>query len=216
MVAVAGGAAAQPLERETLQRLGAARPKERVQATQALLRREDLGLAAVRDALRRAEAPEIRCRLLAVARHWFLRARAAEGFERRNQGAVGMHPVAVGGGKDARRAGILVADTFPGFPGHAHLRPGDVILALDGERLAYDNTLPDFQKRIKQRAPGDRVRFRLRRDGRPHTVAFRLGALSALNAFYQARKGLRQPHAGAWAERYEKLRALGKGPNNAE
>ncbi len=54
----------------------------------------------------------------------------------------------------------------------AGLRLGDVITALDGEKVLTPN---DLQHKIALKVPGDRVRIGIYRDGRPREVTVRLG-----------------------------------------
>jgi S1-C subfamily serine protease len=64
--------------------------------------------------------------------------------------------------------GVLVVDVEPDGPAsRAGVRPRDVIVGLDGHTI--DN-LQDFHQRLWRRAPGDRVRLQIRRDG-AHTEA---------------------------------------------
>ena len=61
------------------------------------------------------------------------------------------------------REGVLIADVMRGGPADAAgLRPGDVIVELDGGRI---REVPDLQRRVAARAPGERVRVVVVRDG---------------------------------------------------
>ena len=71
-----------------------------------------------------------------------------------------------------RIAGALVQSATEDTPAAgAGLRLGDVITALDGEEVGTAN---DLQHMIALRAPGDRVRITLFRDGEPMDVTVRL------------------------------------------
>ena len=68
--------------------------------------------------------------------------------------------------------GALVEDVEKGLPGdQAGLRPGDVIVGVDGKNV---NTMDELVKTISSREPGSRVRLNLLREGRPVVVTARL------------------------------------------
>jgi serine protease Do len=70
-------------------------------------------------------------------------------------------------------AGALVQRAEPGGPAAgAGIRQGDVIVAVDGEPVAYSSQL---QQRIIQHRPGDEVTLTVYRDKRPMEVRVRLG-----------------------------------------
>ena len=69
-------------------------------------------------------------------------------------------------------AGALVQDVTPGAPAErAGLKAYDVITALDGEKVLTGN---DLQHKIALRAPGDRIRVTVYRDGRPREISAEL------------------------------------------
>jgi serine protease Do len=68
--------------------------------------------------------------------------------------------------------GALVEDVEKGLPGdQAGLRPGDVIVGVDGKGV---NTMDELVKTISAREPGSRVKLNLLREGRPVVVTARL------------------------------------------
>jgi serine protease Do len=68
--------------------------------------------------------------------------------------------------------GALVEDVEKGLPGdQAGLRPGDVIVGVDGKNV---NTMDELVKMISAREPGSRVKLNLLREGRPVVVTARL------------------------------------------
>jgi PDZ domain-containing protein len=60
--------------------------------------------------------------------------------------------------------GAEVAEVQPGLPAAAILKPNDVIVSVDGKPVA---TSTDAVTAIRARAPGDRLRMQVRRDGGP-------------------------------------------------
>lgn len=71
--------------------------------------------------------------------------------------------------------GALVAETQPDTPAaEAGIKPGDVILSVNGEAMAGPK---EVTKRISQIKPGDTVKVTLMRDGREQTLSVRLGLL---------------------------------------
>jgi len=68
--------------------------------------------------------------------------------------------------------GALVEDVEKGLPGdRAGLRPGDVIVGVDGKNVA---TMDELVKVISAREPGSRVKLSVLREGRPVVVTARL------------------------------------------
>jgi serine protease Do len=69
--------------------------------------------------------------------------------------------------------GIIVRDVDQNGPAaRAGVRPGDIIVALDGRAVA---TWTDFIRELFTRRPGDRVRLEIVRDGARRTVTVTLG-----------------------------------------
>ncbi len=87
----------------------------------------------------------------------------------RRRGIEGVVILGVDPGSPADRAGLRPATRGPG----GSIRPGDVIQGLDGRDIAGE---ADLQAALDAHAPGDEVRLRLLRDGRPAEVAVTLGA----------------------------------------
>ena len=68
-------------------------------------------------------------------------------------------------------SGILVQTVDPQGPSAGALRPEDVIVELDGQRVGY---VSELQAQIAERRPGDRVRLTVYRDQQPVGVDVRL------------------------------------------
>jgi serine protease Do len=90
------------------------------------------------------------------------------------RGDIGIRPqtltpllaTALGLGRDH---GVVLADVAPGSPAAAAgLRPGDVVVALDGRAMENGRQL---QVGLYRRAVGDAVRLDILRDGQPRTIA---------------------------------------------
>ncbi len=67
----------------------------------------------------------------------------------------------------AKPKGARVVDVRPGSPADGVLRPGDVIVAVDGRPV---RVLQDLTDGIGRKKPGDSVRLRVLRDGKPIVV----------------------------------------------
>jgi S1-C subfamily serine protease len=64
--------------------------------------------------------------------------------------------------------GVLVLDVVPGGPADkAGLRPGDVVISVDGQRT---DTVVDFLAQLRELNPGQTVAVKFLRDGTEHTV----------------------------------------------
>ena len=71
-------------------------------------------------------------------------------------------------------AGVLVYGVSPGGPAsQSHIVPGDIIVAVDGQRL---NTVEDLFAALREKRPDDTVTLELVRDGRRESVDVRLSA----------------------------------------
>jgi serine protease Do len=84
----------------------------------------------------------------------------------------------------ARDHGVVLADVAPGSPAAtAGLRPGDVVVSLDGKAMENGRQL---QVGLYRRAVGDTVRLEILREGQPRTVpvtmAERRDSLAGLTA----------------------------------
>src|SRR5262245_43927805 len=77
-------------------------------------------------------------------------------------------PVLASGLKLPRRDGVVLADVLPGSTGAAAgLRPGDMVLSLDGKPMENGR---QFQVGLYRRAVGDVVTLEILRDGQPSKV----------------------------------------------
>ena len=91
-----------------------------------------------------------------------------------------------------RPRGALVTDLEPDGPAAAAgLKPGDLIVEVDGDEVAPSGELPRL---IARNAPGSTVELKYLRDGQPRTVKVTLGALeSDTKGIERAPKGARAP-----------------------
>jgi PDZ domain-containing protein len=76
------------------------------------------------------------------------------------------------GYKVSRAPGVTVSDILTNLPAAKYLRPGDVILAADGETLEVQT---DLSKIVKRHRVGDRIPLNIVRNGKPMTVAVPVG-----------------------------------------
>jgi S1-C subfamily serine protease len=73
--------------------------------------------------------------------------------------------------------GLLVAGTLQGTPAEGTLRSGDVLLAIDGQRVDSQRALSSYLE--LQTSPGDTVTLTVRRGGERQQVELTLGARPA-------------------------------------
>ncbi|MEO0587217.1 MAG: hypothetical protein AAF078_06205, partial [Planctomycetota bacterium] len=170
-LACGGGAWAQgPTDAEVVAGLNAEAFEVREAMSRLLRRTDDVGDERLRALAVSVRSWEARHRLLAVWRHRFLERMAAERVVAGGRGAIGVtHRVTRGGeagdgGVDAP-AGALVVATMPGFPGHAWLEAGDVIMAIDGLSMRGDNGVDQLRLRVQMKGQGDAVGLTVWRAG---------------------------------------------------
>ncbi|MFK7790713.1 MAG: PDZ domain-containing protein [Phycisphaeraceae bacterium] len=196
-----------------------------------LLTDDTLSKALLVEMIRQAKAPEQRHRLLRIAEHHVLREMRERDFGPQKQQAgddeivpgqiqrraasVGYsyEPVLAHENPHANLPGVRVIATMPGFPGHAHLRRGDIIVQINGQGLSNHHREHDITNwvrwQIASRQAGDTINFTLLRDGKLFAVDMVCAEGQALDHMYTtdafesaARKG---PYQRAWEDAYETL-----------
>ncbi|HEY8990991.1 MAG TPA: trypsin-like peptidase domain-containing protein [Luteolibacter sp.] len=86
----------------------------------------------------------------------------------------------VGMGQDGRGGGVSVASVTPRSPAAAAgVKPGDIVVAFDGERLKDGREL---LIQLAKRQPGDRIKLGLQRDGETREVSVTLARYDELYA----------------------------------
>ncbi len=93
------------------------------------------------------------------------------------------------------RKGALVADLTPGGPSEtAGLKPGDVVLQIDGHEV---NSASDLTRQVALAHAGDAVQLQVRRDGKTQMVSVRSGVrpAEAMLAKNEYRSGDGSPQA---------------------
>jgi len=169
-----------------------------------------------------SESPEQRHRLLRVAEHHVIRVAREQAFGKDNRPQLEdpFDSAAVGFSYDAvysednpvnGQMGVVVRATMPGFPGHAYLRPGDIIYAVNGQR-AHPNAgavTSWISIQISQHRPGNQITFSVVRDKKATTVRLTATKSSALNAMYktdQMKASSRsRPFNDRWLQALERL-----------
>ena len=186
---------AQPAAGAALSDLGSSDCVTREAATRRLMADRAVTLEQIKRLYALADLPEQRHRLVEVARHHVLRA-AQEQLDAGGAASVGvslmpsrMSPEQTPG---LNRAAVAVVVTFPGFPGHVYLRPGDLVVAIDGEPIPSDlpqqQIVPHFQQAVRRRRPGEMIRLSFFRDQEMRDVQFEMASLPALEQMYDARR----------------------------
>ncbi|WP_428387046.1 PDZ domain-containing protein [Mucisphaera sp.] len=155
-------------------------------ASGQLLTDPAIDLEVIAELLSEAPHLEQQERLLAAARHRFVAQLIRENYPWQGPGSIGIiqrpaDPIEVDG---VVRPAILVIQTLPGFPAHQRLRPGDRLIAIDGEPLTAANPVEQFQTVTQATPPGGRLGIRLWRAGRTLDVAIETAPLEALRLTY--------------------------------
>jgi hypothetical protein len=205
----------------------------RESATAYLLTDDTLTKDAIKALMREAKSPEQRQRLLRVAEHHVMRELRVRDFadgkrpDAADDGAfiigrganrpasVGYsyEPVLAHDNPQAKLPGVRVIATMPGFPGHAHLRRGDIIVQINGQGLSTHHREHDITNwvrwQIASRQAGDTIDFTVLRGG--ELVAIRmicaegvaLDYMYTTDAFETASR--KEPYRRAWREAREEL-----------
>lgn len=183
----------------------------RRRATEQLLADEQLDEEKIAQLYAKAHLPEQRHRLLAVARHHAVGQMRRQMFDDKGIAAIGVRHTAFSAGQfpELEQAGLIVVETFPGFPGHVYLRRGDVILQIDGRRfpadLSADKTAQLFVHLVQEHQAGELASLVVQRDGRMVTIQLQLASLNALRAMYKDAQNLQQPFLAKWLSVRQKL-----------
>ena len=196
-----------------LERLASEDYQTRETATRELLEETEPDLDALGRLYHQATLAEQRHRLRSVIEHHVMVKIIDQRFPRPAPGAIGLRPVEVPAGNlpGLGRRAIRVESTIVGFPGYVHLRPGDLIVAIDGRKVVAppDQSLAlRFTTMIQGRQAGDFITLKLIRDGKTITVRFRL---SNSNALRQIHGGMAVPfntQALVFAQRRRELMRL--------
>lgn len=160
----------------------------RDRAMRNMMVRADLTDDQIAEALTRAELPETRHRLIRVAEHRFFARQTAGPVPGADQGCLGISlstPPEANIVRPEQHAmlknpAFLIGRTIPGFPAHAHLKPGDMITGLNGQPFPDHLSRDAFTMAIKAMAPGTAVTFHVVRDDQKLDVRFRIDSYHRL------------------------------------
>ncbi len=211
-------------QRATLRDLGGPSYPVREQAMATLLADESLTPEAIVELFTLASSPEQRTRLRQVAQHHVIRRLWNQLVKNRSgTGSLGVIQQSVSDVDpnaeappvpDKSRGAVRVVRTLPGFPGAVYLRPGDVISAVNGTKLADAANGRDLQESFRDMVirskAGETLRLTVMRDNRETELIVKLAPAEALQAVY-GRTGLmllEPPYRERWAEFGQKLDTL--------
>lgn len=186
---------------EVLQRLGSPEYAEREAATRELLADPQANLVRLRALFERAETAEQRHRLLDAIRHHTLRQMREEAYkEPGGLAAIGFsHEVLpAGAAPGVARPSIYVVATLPGFPGYAHLRPGDIITSVGDEPMPMDLDADRFKELMRGFEAGQTLTLGVLRDGETLSVTLKLASFEALDRMYGDVAIVQPPFGSQW------------------
>lgn len=171
-------------QRELLSRLASADYRTRQAATERLLQDAGVTIGQLRRLYRAATVQEQQHRLMDVAYHHAMRDLPVDAPVGAGSGFIGIEMVPgisdADSPEDAALDAVVVVRTFRGFPGHAHLRPADVILSVNDHRVDPET----FTRQVGTVRPGRPVTLTVRREGRTRRIRFPIGDRSALSRLY--------------------------------
>jgi len=174
--------------------LGDADFEARERATTQLMLRTDLTEDALTEALRQSTSPEAHHRLVRVALHRFYRDYRVDDLPAPEADSASL-------GVDLRvppnrvvrphqhpqltSPALLVTRTLPGFPAFAHLRPGDLIFAIDANRFGDDFDQNMLIEVIQQYKPQQSMTLSVLRNGQAIDITLQLDSLHRLRSVHQ-------------------------------
>lgn len=196
-----------------------------------LLTDNALSVDVLKELIKQTDSPEQHQRLLRIAEHHVMRELRERDFGPQNQpaedgglipGRPAARPASVGYSYEpvmahenphAPLAGVRVIATMPGFPGHAHLRRGDIIVQIAGQGLNANHQHHDITSwvrwRIAAHEAGDTMSVTLLRSGELLKVELVCAEGMALDHMYTtdafeaaARKA---PYKQAWEKTRSEL-----------
>jgi len=180
-----------PTREQLLDQLGSESHEIREAATVALLADDTLNEQAIRELLEQAQSPEQRHRLLRIAEHHIIRIAWQAQFQgEQSLGSIGFSydVLAASDNPHHRRPALQILNTLVGFPGYVYLRPGDLVLALNGAVPPSGNLVvtQDWVRAIiGSRGSDGRIAMTLLRDGEVLELDVPCGRLDALQGVYQ-------------------------------
>lgn len=168
----------------------------RLQAEGFLLQDETIDQKTLRNWLLASKSEEKRYRLLRIAEHHVIRQSREDKFAGLrltpgNTAAVGFSYDDLPASENpfVNREAVMVMATMPGFPAFAYLRPGDIILAVDGRDLSNRPLhLPITEwlsRSISVHQPGDELQFGIVRDGKAISLTLTCAQGIALDQMYK-------------------------------
>lgn len=164
-----------------------------------LLSDDTLGQAAIQSLIKEAGCHEVCHRLLRVAEHHVLREMRDRDFGLNRQAFItppsqrasigySYKPVMAHENMQAKLPGVRVIATMPGFPGHAHLRQGDIIVQIAGQSLAMNLQHHDINNWVRRliaaHAAGDTMSLIVLRSGELLKIELVCAQGTALDQMY--------------------------------
>jgi len=220
-VLVSAAAARADLSATDVKALGDADFSTRQAAMRKLLADEAVTPDQIAKAFPAAESVEQKHRLITLARHHLLRLARQRDFPFRREpglptvpGALGLThgPVTSDELPQLKQSGVRIRRTLPGFPAHAALETGDLILAIEGNPLPANFTSEQisryFGDAIQMVQAGQTVTLSVHRDGKTVDVKVKLAPHAALSGMYQPE--LRSVYEKEWAAYREMVLREGK------
>lgn len=198
---------------EALAQLGDADPAVRIAATEVLMQRADLTDEHIAAAFAAAALPEQRHRLTTIATHRFLvqwpdQAEtpspdeldvqpADDEADAPGTGCVGVSfeiDLTDRTGRTVKPTAVVLG-TAPGLPGHVMMRPGDVIVAMNGKPLPgdLDPRGVKFRALIQQHQPSTVITFDIRRGSVSLRKIITLASTQRLLHLYSPHSTVRKP-----------------------
>ncbi len=187
-----------------LSALGDAEYDKRHAATKKLLADVKITRGDIAAAYRQATSAEQKQRLLTIGRHHVLRLMRQEKDAESRLGALGLRhePVNAEDLPDVKQPAVRVRRTLPGFPAHAVLEAGDLILAVDGNffqpNITNEQISTQFGDWIQRVVPGKTTKLTIMRGGKQIEAQTVVASLDALRMMFDVHGGVQQSYNNEW------------------
>lgn len=187
----------------------------RDRAMENLMTRPDLTDDRLAQAFSQVDHPEAFHRLSRVAEHRFFATLGPKLDPKSHASCLGISLLNLSGkadnvirplkpGEDKAPPAFLISKTYPGFPAHVYLQPGDLITQLNSKDFPKNFNTDMFIAELQKLKAGESALFTILRGQSKLKVRITLDSRERLTAIYPEH-GNHQIFLGMWHKHYKKI-----------